>query len=187
MHFNRSEILTLLILVTIVLSVAALAWYFGLIGGGKNSADAVASQSLSADESHTYTSLAGESLDLRQYDNEIRIVNNWASWSPASKQELPALERIAQEYADQGVAVLAINRKESAYTAEAYLNTLPDLDTIEIVLDPSDKFYNTTGGYAMPETVFFDRAGNVVKQHRGEVSYEILKAELESILQAESE
>jgi hypothetical protein len=74
--------------------------------------------------------------------------------------------------------LLAINRAEDAVTAERFLNYYNLWSDVELLLDPTDHFYKSIGGYAMPETVIFDEKGSTKAHFRGVVT----QAEIETAL-----
>ena len=114
-----------------------------------------------------YTDIEGNPVQLQNYLGTILVVNSWASWSPQSAQELQKLAAVAQEYDQETVTVLAINRAEPKNTAQAYLASIAVADSVVLILDPQDNYYSSVGGFAMPETIFYDAQGNVVQHTRG--------------------
>jgi thiol-disulfide isomerase/thioredoxin len=133
-----------------------------------------------------YVDMKGRPVSLEQYLGSVLVVNSWASWSPFSTVELPQLEAVANLYESKGVIILAVNRKESKEQAERFLNTIPPLVKTIAVIDTSDFFYSAIGGYAMPETVIYDRAGTIIYQEHGVISLSILQNNLDRILDSES-
>ncbi len=128
-----------------------------------------------------YTDLDGNDVDLARFDEAVLIVNAWASWSPFTSADHDVLARIKSEFGDR-IAVRAVNRMESKETALAYLATIGRRDGIEYVIDTTDHFYGSQGGYAMPETLVFDAVGNLLLHTRGTLSYESFHEEVTGIL-----
>jgi thiol-disulfide isomerase/thioredoxin len=139
-------------------------------------------------ENTPYTDMNGNPIDVTtRYEGDILIVNSWASWCPYCVEELPHLGQLAVEYADRGVAILAINRAEPRGTAQAYVEYVGNPADIVFLLDERDVFYDTIKGYAMPETVVYDRSGNMIAHKRGAMSYEQMQALVEEALSNEEE
>lgn len=113
------------------------------------------------------TDLDGNPVSLEQFYGKVVVANSWASWCPFCATELPALDAIAANYNEQDVVVLAINRAESIVQIKNYMQSIKQIDNIIILLDPQDTFYNSIEGYTMPETVFYDDAGNSMFHKRG--------------------
>lgn len=129
----------------------------------------------------SYTDLAGNPISLTDFVGKIIVVNVWASWSPFSANDLQNLVDIAKEVNEEEIEILAINRAEPATTAERYLSTIGVLDNVTLVLDPGDKYYKSIGGYAMPETVIYDKEGNVFSHRRGVIKKEEVEADIKSL------
>ncbi len=51
----------------------------------------------------------GESYTLSELRGQAVLVNLWATWCPPCRAEMPAIERMYQEYKARGFIVLAIN------------------------------------------------------------------------------
>jgi len=169
----------ILILIVVTLLVAAVATY-KVVQKNKNTINEETKEIFSSEsKDFTYTDINGNEVSLEQYLGKILVVTSWASWSPFSKNDLVDLDDLASNYSQSEVVFIAINRKETKEMAERYMNTLPDLDNILIVLDPSDHFYTAVSGYAMPETVVFDTKGEVVLHVNGVVKTKDIKDEIE--------
>lgn len=106
-----------------------------------------------------YTDLRGNQVSLDAYTGKVLVINSWASWSPFSQTELPLLAEIAAEFPE--VVFMAVNRQEPKEQAQRFLATLPSTDGVNIIIDTTDHFYTTIGGYTMPETIIYDKAGKV--------------------------
>jgi len=144
-----------------------------------------AAQTLGTDETNEYTSLTGEPVSLADFEGTVRIVNSWASWSPLSRAELLELEKLGSAYSTHGVNIIAINRNEDSVRAQRFLEQLGSFEHITFLMDGTDAFYARMDGKAMPETLVFDRQGNVVVHLRGDVSYEQMVTYVEAALAAE--
>jgi len=141
-----------------------------------------AKQTLGVDNGSIYTDLDGNKIELANFLDQVLIVNIWASWSPFSAQELPLLEKIAETYRDKNLVVLAINRKEEVPQVMRYIKTLPDLPNIIFVIDKTDHFYKASGGYAMPETIIYNKQGTMVFHGRGTINEDDFISKIESLL-----
>ncbi len=180
---DRSSLITLGVITTVILVVGLYVWYAVNQSHIANQipSDAVVALTTTDD---TYTDLDGNPVSLEQYLGAPLVVNSWASWCPFCVTELPDLNTLAEEFADQNVTVLAINRKESKVQAQRYLSTVPDLNNLVIVLDTKDTFYKSIGGFTMPETIFYDAAGNVIVHKRGFMKLPEMRQHLDSAITA---
>lgn len=135
-------------------------------------------------EEFSYTDLQGNQVRLSDLKGRPIIINSWATWMPFSRNELLLLNEIAQQY-EGGVHIVAINRMEQLPTVQAYMNEVGTLGNIKIWADPTDNFYKAVGGYAMPETVTYNRDGSIVGHVRGVLKKEELVAQIEGMISGE--
>ena len=180
---NKSNIIITVLLLVILMCVGLLTYYFYITPNDRVHSDA--SKSLSVTKEKPFTDLQGNPTDFKKQEGKIRVVNIWASWDPFSAQELRDLNTVAQEYRDKGVVFIAINRKEPKEQAQRFLNSLPSLSNLSFVIDENDSFYNSIGGYAMPETVFYDTRGTITSHTRGLLTIDEMKVQIDSALQTQ--
>jgi len=126
-----------------------------------------------------YTDLLGNPVSLEQYLGKPLVVATWASWSPFSTADLTMMNELSADFSDKGVVFMAINRKETKEQAARFLETLPNIAGVVMVLDPRDAFYLTVGGYAMPEVVIYNSRAEVVEHYRGVTNKDDIKDVLE--------
>lgn len=180
-----ANVLTVLILATVVVC-AGVFTYLYITGQPRQISEADWVLSSGAATSSPYTDLDGNPLSLRQYEGRVRVVSAWASWCPTCVTELNNLSKLGEKYGNNDVVTIAINRKENKREANAFLNHFGAPAYVLYVLDPTDRFFKNTDGYAMPETLIYDRNGNVVFHKQGIVSLEELKQQTESALAQKS-
>ncbi len=171
---------TLIVLIVIVCILAFLTYSFisphGFFSGLSNDL-----KGIEAEEGFTYTDLDGNPIQLAEYKGKPLIINAWATWTPFSKDELILFSKYKAEYGD-AVTVLAINRMENVATIKAYLDFIGKPGGIVFLGDPTDNFYKSIQGYAMPETVFYDSEGIIVNHARGVLTEEDIKAGFEALI-----
>lgn len=179
---KKNHIGIILVLLVIIVAVSATAYYVRN-RAYKESINEAGKTIFNAGGEAAYVDLDGNQATLDSYEGSILIVNNWASWSPFAVTELPLLEKIASEFADKNVIVLAVNRKETKEQAQRFLNEQPPVPHVKVIIDTKDYFYGVTGGYAMPETLIYDADG-VLKNHiRGLLEYDTLKSEISTLIE----
>ena len=108
------------------------------------------------------------SADLR---GEVSIVNVFASWCVACREEHPILMGIKE----QGIVPLhGINYKDKPDDARAWLDDMGDPYT-RIGADISGRVAIDWGVYGVPETFVIDRNGYIAYKHIGAVTPEVLR------------
>jgi len=180
--YKRNTILILLLLAVIIF-ITAWFTYETVTERQEEASDAGQAFIGDTDNPDRYTSINGATVDVASAIGAQKLyVNSWASWSPLSQDELIALNEIAGEYKDRGIAFIALNRKEPKEQAERYLATLPPLSNLQIVIDTEDHFYSRSGGYAMPETITYDEDGVLVRHERTPLTKDQMRTVIEELL-----
>lgn len=109
----------------------------------------------------------GESVDIQAFIGKPLVINSWAAWCPYCIRELPDFATLQQEFSGD-VMVIAINRKESRRKANSFTQDLDIEGGLNYFLDKDDSFYrDVVKGFAMPETLFVNADGVIVKHKRG--------------------
>lgn len=115
--------------------------------------------------------------DLR---GQVVVVNFWASWCAACRDEHPNLLAAWDRYRDHGVVLLGIDFQDSRRAALAYMAELggdwPVLD------DPGGRTALAYGVYGVPETFFISRDGVIAYKRIGASSYELLTEQITRLL-----
>ena len=94
------------------------------------------------------------------------VVNNWGSWCGPCREEFPHFQQEAADHLDQ-VAFLGVDTEDSPDAYETFLrdNPIP----YPSVADPDRELskWTGTGLVGQPNTLFYDRDGNLVYTHQG--------------------
>ncbi len=129
---------------------------------------------------HDAMTMSGEKISLKDLRGQAIVVNFWASFCIPCQQEAPMLERVWNDYKDQGVVFLGINTEDPLSDAIAYLNqyqvTYPNAPDQGGRIE---KEYRITG---IPETFVIDTNGNIVQHFMSQPSERELRAEIETAL-----
>jgi thiol-disulfide isomerase/thioredoxin len=123
----------------------------------------------------------GKEISLEQFRGKPLVINSWAVWCPFCRQELPDLAQLQEELKDS-VTVIAIDRRESLSKAKGYTDDLGITGDMLFLLDQSDAFYRSIGGFSMPETIFVESDGEVVVHKRGLMDLDEMREHAQKIL-----
>ena len=109
--------------------------------------------------------LDGRTVGLKNVRGKIVLLNFWTTWCKACIKEMPALERLYQDFQNDAFALLAANLRESPAKVEAFRNQYQI--TFPILLDRRGKVGDAYGVPAIPVTFILDRQGMTIGKATG--------------------
>ncbi|HKQ30208.1 MAG TPA: DsbE family thiol:disulfide interchange protein [Burkholderiales bacterium] len=98
----------------------------------------------------------------------VYLLNVWASWCVACRQEHPVLKSIAQQ---KVVPLIGLNYKDKREDALAWLGEFENPYYVSVV-DADGRLGIELGVYGVPETFVIDKAGVIRYKHIGPVTEE---------------
>lgn len=129
----------------------------------------------------TLQDYGGNTVRLGDFSEKPLIINLWAAWCTFCRKELPDFAAAQKEFGDK-VVIIAINRLETGEIAKRYSDELGVTDNIVFLLDPTDSFYQSIGGFSMPETIFVDKNRNIIKHKRGIMDINEIRQEIQTLI-----
>lgn len=125
----------------------------------------------------------GAQRSSAEFAGKAVIFNFWATWCAPCRREIPLLNRLQQEHAAQGLAIvgIALDTKENvaAYQQElplAYTSLYGELEAMAV-----GRAFGLDL-YGLPVSVFTDKTGRIVAVHTGELTEADAVAYLAKIL-----
>jgi thiol-disulfide isomerase/thioredoxin len=103
----------------------------------------------------------GKKFHLADQKGHVVVLDFWATWCGPCLQTMPLVEKVAEEFADQGVQLIAVNLEEPAKTITNMLERHKLKLTVAMDIDgvAAGKYEAT----AIPQTVIIDREGKVAR------------------------
>jgi thiol-disulfide isomerase/thioredoxin len=153
-----------------------------LIGGGCTNAVSKAPSKASDERAPVFTlnDLDSTLVESTDFIGNPHVINAWATWCPFCRKELADFAELQEEF--PGVPIIAINRGESIGQVKSYVKERGIEGQLVYLLDPSDSFYRSVGGFAMPETLFVQADGSVMLHKRGVMSKSDIREQIELLL-----
>ena len=105
----------------------------------------------------TLSDPAGKQLSLKGFRGKIVFLNFWASWCLPCREEMPAMERLYQEFKNRDFVILAVNVKDKRNDALAFIKELKL--TYPVGLDPEGKVGLLYGAWGLPTTYLIGPKG----------------------------
>lgn len=178
MQKNQRIILYILIL------IAGASWIVISTDRAGTSVNTSAPQAGFTAPDFTLNTPTGESYTLSELRGQAVLVNLWATWCPPCRAEMPTIEKVYQEYKDQGFIVLAIDMtyQDDPFAivpfAQQYGLTFP------ILLEETGDVASAYQLRSLPSSYFINRAGVIAEVViGGPMSEALLRTRIEKILQ----
>lgn len=125
---------------------------------------------------------AADSVTLSDLRGQVIIINFWASWCLACREEHPALVRAWQRYQQSGVTLIGIIYQDTRANARRYLDEYgggwPQL------VDQNARVAIDFGVYGVPETFFIAPDGRIAHKHVGPVNKDLIDSWIGRLLPA---
>ena len=127
--------------------------------------------------------LGGGEVTLSDLRGKPVVVNLWASWCPPCRAEMPAIQKVYQDYKDLGLVVLGVNTTNQDSEADAAAFVRDYGLTFPIPLDRDGSVSVRYALRGLPTTFFIDREGiirSVVVG--GPMSEAVIRSNVEDLL-----
>ena len=121
----------------------------------------------------TLTSLSGEDMSLSKFQGQVILVNNWATWCPPCKAEMPSLQSYYEDHAADGFTLIGIESGEPAEEVSQFVDSFGL--TFHIWLDPDGKALLVFHNNNLPSSYVIDRQGTVRLAWTGPISQKMLE------------
>lgn len=117
--------------------------------------------------------LNGDVGSLADFSGRVVLVNNWATWCPPCKQEMPEFQAYFEKYQGQGFVIIGIDQSETAETVRNYVNHYGL--TFPIWLDQKNASLTVFNNMSLPNSYVIDRQGRVQLTWTGPINRDILE------------
>ena len=101
--------------------------------------------------------MEGQTVSLSDFRGQPVLVNFWATWCHYCLQEMPYLEQVYEDWAGEGLVMLAIDKGESKGRVEAFLENRPL--SMLVLLDIDESVSRKYMVLSIPATFFIDKDG----------------------------
>lgn len=119
------------------------------------------------------TDLQGNPVSLQDYSGKVVLVNNWATWCPPCKAEMPTLESFYQDYRQKGFIIVAIEAGEPISEVADFVQQF-GLSFV-VLPDPEMQALKVFGNLTLPNSYVIDRKGIIRLAWNGPIEREALE------------
>jgi cytochrome c biogenesis protein CcmG, thiol:disulfide interchange protein DsbE len=122
----------------------------------------------------------GQTESLADYRGQVVLVNNWATWCPPCKAEMPTLADYYNEHNPEGFTIIAI---EAGEPSESVAQFATDFNLkFPVWLDPDGASLKAFGNGNLPNSFVLDHSGTVRYAWTGEISRDMLEKYITPLL-----
>ncbi|HVR76106.1 MAG TPA: TlpA disulfide reductase family protein [Planctomycetota bacterium] len=132
--------------------------------------------------------LNGKSIERKDYEGKVLILDIWGTWCPPCRQEIPHFVKLQEKYGDKGLRIVGltwerrppddqVKKQVEAFAAREKINYPLTLITQEILGSIPEM-----GGF--PTTFFIDRQGQVAERVTGALPYQEIERRAKKLLDA---
>lgn len=112
--------------------------------------------------------LGGEMVRLSDFEGEkVVMVNLWATWCGPCREEMPELQRLYEQYKNDGLIVLGVSVDGSRQEVGLRRFVQSMGVTYPILYDPANRISRTFRTIGIPQTFLIDRSGELVHHWHG--------------------
>lgn len=138
---------------------------------------AIQAATLSAPD-FTLFDIHGREHRLSAHRGNVVLLNFWATWCPACREEIPSLQALAKKYRARGLDVLAISN-ETPIVIMAFAQAHGIADDFVFLVDPKNQVNLQYRVAYIPTTYLLTRDGKIASVYFGARNWQSPKIERE--------
>ena len=125
----------------------------------------------------------GDTIRLAELTGKVVVVNFWASWCLACRDEHATLSETALAYADSPAQFVGILYNDQVAPAIRWIRDMGG-QSYPSVLDDGSRTAIDYGLYGVPETFIIDPSGRIAYKHMGPIPAQVLRKWIDSLMPA---
>jgi len=127
------------------------------------------------------TDLNGKTHKLEEFKGKVVLLNFWATWCPACKEDIATLEILNREYKNSGLVIIGISLdKKGLGEVDSFVQQMKIPYTVLLGDESVVKSYGGLKG--VPTSFLLDKEGRIVKKYSGQINHEIISSDLKTLL-----
>ena len=109
--------------------------------------------------------VSGATVTLSGYQGNLVFLNFWATWCGPCREEMPSMERLYRQIGGQGLAMLAVNEKESVAQVATFMRSHGL--SFPALLDVDGEVSSAYRVWGLPTTYLIDGSGRIIGMKSG--------------------
>lgn len=128
----------------------------------------------------TAAGLDGHSVSLSELKGRPKVLNFWGTFCQPCREEMPALQKQADQWVKEGVQVIGMNLGENGVTVRSYLEQHGI--RFPVYLDTDDSIRQAYGVNQFPTTFFIRPDGTILKIRVGQMDEAFIEQSVRELL-----
>ena len=114
-----------------------------------------------------FNGIGGQSTSIPDFRGKTMLLNFWATWCAPCQVEMPSLDRLQEELAGEGLAVVTVSQDRGGETAVVPYFQQHGLTHLIPYTDPKGKLADAFGIRGLPTSLIIDPKGLAVGYMEG--------------------
>jgi len=126
--------------------------------------------------------LSGQQLHLSDYRGKLVLLDFWATWCDACRDEIPQFVQLQNKYRDQGLEIVGISMDDGPEPVRDFYPRFKMNYPVVIGNAATGELYG--GVLGLPIAFMIDRNGRIYSKHMGELQHGRFEGEITILLRA---
>jgi len=126
------------------------------------------------------TDLSGATVSLADFRGQIVLINNWATWCPPCRAEMPELESYFQAHKDQDFTLIGISAGDTQAQVESFVREYAL--SFPMWIDEQSAALSAFRNNSLPSSYVIDKSGTVRLAWSGVISLAMLEEHVTPLL-----
>ncbi|MGG7566256.1 TlpA disulfide reductase family protein [Rhodovulum sp. DZ06] len=113
----------------------------------------------------------GSERRLGDWRGKLTVVNLWATWCGPCRHEMPSLDALKADLADEGIDVIAVNVERKGLVKARRFYTQEGIETLEVLVDRDKALPTRLGVIGYPVTLILDPEGREIARMQGDADW----------------